>query len=186
MEEELQTLRDLVQSLRAENEKLQRERGAVAIDLKAAPSTSAVPFTAPPSVNAPLMERLVFVPRDRKCPMFRGRKGIGLAEWLEEVQACMRARHLSEADQAFFLFDHLEGEAREEIKFRPCADREDPARIIAVLQELYGCLDSYVSLQEAFFFTASTGRRDSSRVLSGVDESDGCSKATGTHWDAQC
>lgn len=83
--------------------------------------------------------------------MFRGRTGIGLAEWIEEVQACMRARHLSTSDQAFFLFDHLEGEAREEIKFRPSAERGDPAKIISVLQELYGCTDSYVALQEAFF-----------------------------------
>lgn len=69
--------------------------------------------------------------------MFRGRTGIGLAEWVEEVQACMRARNLS----TFFLFDHLEGEACE----------GDPAKIIAVLQELYGCSDSHVTLQEAFF-----------------------------------
>ena len=35
---------------------------------------------------------------------------------------------LSASDQAFFLFDHLEGEAREEIKYRPSEERSDPAR----------------------------------------------------------
>lgn len=45
----------------------------------------------------------------------------------------MRARHLSTADQAFFLFDHLEGEAQEEIKYRSSAERSDLAKIIAVL-----------------------------------------------------
>lgn len=93
----------------------------------------------------------MFVPRDRKCPIFRGRSGIAQGEWIEEVQACIRARHLSLADQAFFLFDHLEGEAREEIKYRSSVERGDPARIIAILQELYGCSESYVALQEAFF-----------------------------------
>ncbi|KAK0155373.1 hypothetical protein N1851_002277 [Merluccius polli] len=63
----------------------------------------------------------------------------------------MRARHLSAADQAFFLYDHLEGEAREEIKYRPSTERCDPAKVLAVLQELYGSTDSYVALQEAFF-----------------------------------
>lgn len=29
--------------------------------------------------------------------------------------------------------------------------REDPARILTILQELYGCSESYVALQEAFF-----------------------------------
>lgn len=45
------------------------------------------------------------MPRDRKCSIFRGKSGIGLAEWLEEVQACMRARHLSALNQAFFLYE---------------------------------------------------------------------------------
>lgn len=63
----------------------------------------------------------------------------------------MRARHLSASDQAFFLFDHLEGEVREEIKYRPSEERLDPAKIIAVLEELYGCAESYAALQEAFF-----------------------------------
>lgn len=83
--------------------------------------------------------------------MFRGKSGIGLTEWLEEARACMRARHLSTLDQAFFLFDHLEGEARDEIKYRPYVEREDPDKIISVLPELYGCPKSYVALQEAFF-----------------------------------
>lgn len=151
MEGELQELRDLVAQLRADNERLRQEQAAAVPGPSAVPSTSAEPHTTPSTASAPLTERLVFVPRDRKCPMFRGRTGIGLAEWAEEVQACMRARHLSTSDQAFFLFDHLEGEAREEIKFRSSAERGDPAKIIAVLQELYGCSDSYVALQEAFF-----------------------------------
>ena len=54
-------------------------------------------------------------------------------------------------DQAFILYDHLEGEAREEIKYRPSEECADTAKIIEVLQELYGCAESYVALQEAFF-----------------------------------
>ena len=96
-------------------------------------------------------ERLVFVPRDRKCPMFKGKSGIKVNEWIEEAEACMRACHLSVNDQAFFLFDQLEGEAREEIKYRPSTDRNDPKKIKSILRELYGCSQSYVALQEAFF-----------------------------------
>lgn len=82
---------------------------------------------------------------------FKGRSGLGLEERIEEVQACMRARHLSTSDQVFFLFYHLEGEACEEIKYRSSAERSDPAKIIAALRELYGCSDSYIALQEALF-----------------------------------
>lgn len=63
----------------------------------------------------------------------------------------MRARCLTPIDQAFFLYDHLEGGARDEIKYRPREEREDPEKMIAVLQDLYGCSQSYIALQEKFF-----------------------------------
>lgn len=63
----------------------------------------------------------------------------------------MRSGWLSQSDRAFFLFDYLEGEAREELKYRSSAERKDPDRVLAILQELYGCAESYVALQEAFF-----------------------------------
>lgn len=108
------------------------------------------PPPAGPRGNVPT-DRFVFIPRYRKCPIFSGRAGIGFDEWEEEVQACMRARHISLADQAFFLYDHLEGEAREEIKYRPAAERTDPMKIRTILRELYGCTQSHVSLQEVFY-----------------------------------
>lgn len=151
MEGELQELRDLVAQLRAENDRLQREQTAAVPGTSGSPTIPTEPPPVPPTPSAPVTERLVLVPRDRKCPFFRGRSGLGLEEWIEEVQACMRARHLSQSDQAFFLFDHLEGEPREEIKHRSSAERGDPAKIIAALRELYGCSQSYVALQEAFF-----------------------------------
>ncbi len=63
----------------------------------------------------------------------------------------MRARHLSVADQSFFLFDHLEGEAWEEVKYRSVEEREDPAKLISALKDVYGGSQLYVALQEAFF-----------------------------------
>lgn len=71
--------------------------------------------------------------------MFKGKSGISLSEWLEEVEACMRTCHLSVSDKAFFLFDHLEWEEREEIRYRTSAERSDPVKIIAIQQELCGC-----------------------------------------------
>ena len=102
----MQDLRDLVTQLMADNEHLLRERAEGPGPL-AATQSSFIPPSGSSSVNVPSAERLVFIPRDRKSPMF----------WEEEVQACIRARHLSSADQAFFLLDHLKGETREEIKY---------------------------------------------------------------------
>lgn len=154
-EAELQELRDLVAQLRAENSSLRQEQrdaqpgssNIVSSDVPA-PSISSLPLGGASAI-AP--ERLVFVPRDRKCPYFNGRSSVSITEWVEEAQACMRARCLSTKDQAFFLYDHLEGEARAEIKYRPAAERDDPNKIIGILKDLYGCSQSYVALQEAFF-----------------------------------
>ncbi|KAI2660094.1 Protein TIC 214 [Labeo rohita] len=95
MEEELRELKELVAQLKADNERLRQEQAV------------ALPGSSTTSSNA-----------DRKCPKFNGRSGTGINEWIEEAQACIRARYLSISEQAFFLFDHLEGEAREEIRKR--------------------------------------------------------------------
>ncbi|KAK2848310.1 hypothetical protein Q7C36_009992 [Tachysurus vachellii] len=165
MDEDVQELRELVAQLRADNERLRQEQAPVT----PGPSTAPLMATTTPSAThqpvgpgALVTERFVFVPRDRKCPKFSGRSGIVISEWVEEAQACMRARHLSTADQAFFLFDHLEGEARDEIRYRSDAERGDPDKIIQVLRELYGCSLSYVALQQAFF---SRGQQEGETLL---------------------
>lgn len=116
MEGELQEFKELVAQLRADNERL-RQEGASELQgaSVAGPSTTATVHSPilPPltGTNTPVTDRFVFVHRDRRCPKFRGRSGVSISEWVEEAKACMRTRYLSPADQAFFLFDHLEGEA---------------------------------------------------------------------------
>ncbi len=150
MDDELRELRELVVQLKADNERLRQEQVPVA-----QPGSSSAPIPAavdPPPTGPGATERFFFfVPRDRKCPKCNGRSGIFIDECVEEAQACMRLRHLSNTDQAFFLVDHLEGEAREEICYRSRDEREDPKKIIQALCDLYGCTKSYVALQESFF-----------------------------------
>ncbi len=155
MEEELQELRALVAQLRTDNEQLRQETPAVIPAPNASASNPSIAAATPAGSSSlpdtgPL-ERFVFIPRDHKCPKFNGRTGIDVNEWVEEARACMRARHMSTVDQAFFLIDHLEGEAREELRYRSGVERRDPDQIIAALRELYGCTRSYVVLQELFF-----------------------------------
>lgn len=153
MEGELQELRDLVAHLKADNERLRQEQAPTVVD----PGVATIAATGPSVVQQPtgasaqLSERFIFVPRDRKCPMFSGRSSLTINEWVDEAQACMRACHLSVVDQAFFLFDHLKGEAQDEIRYHSDIERGDPEKIIQALRELYGCSLSYVALQQAFF-----------------------------------
>lgn len=141
MEEEQQDLRDLVIELRAQNEQLRR----------ASSPGPASGFPGSAGTSGAAAERLLYIPRERKCPMFSGNGGITIVDWIEEVRASMRARHLAPIDQAYFIYDHLGGSAKDEIKYRPKQDREDPEKVLAILQEVYGCPLSYVALQKDFF-----------------------------------
>ena len=95
---------------------------------------------------------VLYIPRERKCPHFSGGPGtLSIEDWLEEVDCSTRGRRMPDIDKALFMYDHLEGEARAEIKFRPRGEREDPKFISDVLTELYSCSTSYVSLHHQFF-----------------------------------
>ncbi|KAL7879398.1 hypothetical protein SRHO_G00016520 [Serrasalmus rhombeus] len=83
MATELQELRDLVRQLQADNERLLREQ-ATAQPPEAASNVSDPQQSVSNSTPA---ERLLYIPRERKCPVFRGRVGISIDDWSEEVQA---------------------------------------------------------------------------------------------------
>ncbi len=148
METELQELRDLLQQLRTDNQRLSETQTAP-IRTESSNAVPEIPRSSSQSNGS--HDRFVYVPRERKCPVFRGTVGIGIAEWVDEVRASMRARGLTLVDQAYFIYDHLEGEAKNEIKYRPRTEREDPDKILSILLEMYGCPQSYVALQEKFF-----------------------------------
>ena len=132
---ELQQLRRRLEQLQAENESFSKRlsgRGGAGVDTGTQPVQR---------------ERALFIPRERRCSKFSGSASAGslsVEEWIEEAQSCIRATHMTGFDKALFLFDHLEGEARNEIKYRPVFTRENPDLIIEVLKEVYGCAKSYV------------------------------------------
>lgn len=136
---ELEQLRHRMEQLQAENERLARGTGNDA---------------SGSSIQPVRQEQAFYLPRERRCPKFSGSATAGslsVEEWVEEAQSCIRSRHMSAFEKALFLFDHLEGEARNEIKYRPTATRENPDLIIKVLKEVYGCPKSYVYWQQRFF-----------------------------------
>ena len=161
----MQELRELMNQLRMENTQLRLEWAAANANSPASPSRepmlddSAPPRGDPvpvPAARGQSIERLVFVPRDRKCPSFRGGSGMTL-EWEEEVRACMRARHLSVADQAFFIYDNLEGAAREEIKYCPAAERNDPEKVLKILHNYMGVTNPMCLYRKHFSEKTTTG-----------------------------
>lgn len=145
MEDELRQLRAQVEQLQLENQRLSVPRPSGDVGVGQASGSDPV---------SSRREQAVYLPRERKCPKFSGSLVVGalsVEEWIEEAQSCIRLRYMSELDKALFLLDHLEGEARNEIKYRPQRVRENSEQICDVLKEVYGCSKSYVYWQQKFF-----------------------------------
>ncbi|XP_076839956.1 uncharacterized protein LOC143484854 [Brachyhypopomus gauderio] len=140
MDQQLRELREQVQQLQADNERL-RAAGS--------PSSSNVAGAALEQA----VDRFVYVPRERKCPRFSGKSSdlLWVDDWIEEARRSMEVRRMTSAEQALFLYDHLDGEAKAEIRFRSEVERKDPERIFVILKEVFSHSQSYVVLQQQFF-----------------------------------
>lgn len=154
-QEELLTLREEVQRLRVANEQLSQGRGTVNPVTSASGMASSSNMASPNlPAQQPISERLVYIQRERKCPFFSGSKSksdISIYDWIENVESCWRGRNMTSREKALFLYDHLEGEAKAEIRFRSLTERENPDTILRILKEVYGSSSSFVSLQRQFF-----------------------------------
>lgn len=148
MEEQMRALTERLQQLQADNERLRAAGGA-----GASSSEDNTTGRDTPNTRGTVYERYVYVPRERKCPRFTGKTSEGLTVecWVEEMRRSLESRHMSITEQALFVYDHLDGEAKTEIKFRQTADKNDPERIFTILTEIYGCSQSYINLQKQFF-----------------------------------
>lgn len=154
--EQLKVLTDLVQQLRAENSRLREEATQQPVER----TTAGVSVQSPNPVHncvpssAGIVERYVYMPRDRKCPRFSGNPGVdplSVEEWVDEVKRYLVFRPGSRGEQAMIVLDLLDGEAKTEVRFRPAVDREDSEKIFRILIGVYGCSQSLISLQTQFF-----------------------------------
>lgn len=146
MEDQVRLLTEQIQQLRADNERLRQGNVAPSVD-----TNQGEPSRPMPGASS---TRYVYVPRERKYPKFSGNPGSEcppLEEWVEEVRKCLQARPMSPNEQAYFVYDLLEGEAKLEVKLRPATDRADPERIFSILLETFGCAHSYIEAQQKFF-----------------------------------
>lgn len=158
VEEQIRALTELVKQLQAENSQLRNRDDIPAPEQPAgsqAPESSgqaanvgnAGPNIAPEKVY-------IYAPRERKCPRFSGNASQGnmsVEEWVEEARKSLSMQHTSLTEQAAFLCDLLDGEARREIKFSSPEDRANPEKILSILLDNFGCDQTYVTLQKQFF-----------------------------------
>lgn len=78
------------------------------------------------------------MPKDKNMLIFSGDPDtISYYDWVDEVQNSMNYRLYREREQAAFLYDHLEGEAKQEIIYSTSEVHRSPALILEVLKMAY-------------------------------------------------
>ena len=98
--------------------------------------------------------KTVYISKDRKLQKFSGRPvketDPSVEEWAEDVSYHIKNISGNEA-QIEFLYDHLQGQARDEVRTRAATERDTPTKILGILQELFQDADSIAQIQQQFF-----------------------------------
>ena len=87
--------------------------------------------------------------KDRKFVKLNG--DVDVSEWLQNIGDFVKNRFTDEQEKVMFLMDHLEKEARTEVRFRIKLDKSTAEEVMQVLRDLYGARDSAVQLQQQFY-----------------------------------
>lgn len=153
MEDQIRALTELVTQLQADNTRLREAATPQPVQqVVLNPESSSTIATNP--VVPPVERVYIQAPRERKCARFSGKMSqdaMTVEDWVEEARRSLASRHMTSKEQASFLYDLLDGEAKREVKFSSREERENPDSILAILQENFGCSKSYVVLQKQFF-----------------------------------
>lgn len=155
LEEQVRLLTEQLRQVQADNATLRQGNvAATGQGETSSQATAGQPRAASQEEASSSGMRYVYVPRERKYPRFSGNSGpeaLPVEEWVEEARKCLKLRHMSPSEQAYFIYDLLEGEAKMEIKLRPASDKTDPENIFTILLETFGCSHSYIEAQQKFF-----------------------------------
>ena len=93
----------------------------------------------------------VYVAREKKIDKFTGSPSDDVDEWTEHILSHVNTRFHSVREKAEFIFDHLGGAARSEVKFRITLSKSSPEEIVDILKEIFGGKETITQLQQKFF-----------------------------------
>ncbi|KAK3104110.1 hypothetical protein FSP39_024498 [Pinctada imbricata] len=106
------------------------------------------------STRPKVYENHTYIAKDRKIKTFSGRpkssNDMTVDDWIDDIRLVFWARKATNAEKVDIIYSHLEGEAKDEIKFRTDI-RHDPEAILECLQTAFGDPDSVTVLQQRFF-----------------------------------
>ena len=96
-----------------------------------------------------LSARKMVYSKDRIFPKLT--RGVDVTEWLQSLGDFVRNRFGDEKERVMFVMDHLEKEAKTEVRFRIELDKATLDEVLQVFRDLYGFKDSAVQLQQQFY-----------------------------------
>lgn len=95
---------------------------------------------------------VVYVPREKRCKVYTGKaSSVPLSDWIEDLKSVFKARNFTPDQAVDYIWEHLEGEAKQEIKYRSKETRSRPEGIFEALLEVFGSAQSFTALQRQFF-----------------------------------
>ncbi|XP_078333603.1 uncharacterized protein LOC144625635 [Crassostrea virginica] len=98
--------------------------------------------------------RISYITPVRNVPTFSGNEDndrISVDDWIEEIQNVMKSRHMNKEETIDFIYSHLTGLAKEEIKYRSNKERRDPTKVLRILSEAFGEKQGITVIQRNFF-----------------------------------
>lgn len=106
-------------------------------------------------LSVPKVEsKTVYISKDRKLQKFSGHPlkdtDPSVEEWVEDVSYHLKNISGKEA-QLEFVYDHLQGQARDEVRTCMEMERDTPDKILQILQDLFQDADSIAQIQQKFF-----------------------------------
>ena len=103
-------------------------------------------------------QQLVFAPKMRKVEKFSGKPGHGVSvyEFIEEMTRILKTRPTPQEEQVDFDLSHLEGPAKEEMRFRPIEEKKSSKAVLGILKEVFGERATVSELLSDFYSTKQT------------------------------
>ena len=102
--------------------------------------------------DRPIEPKIVFTPRERKLRKYSGRKEgeISVDEFIDEAELLCRTRPTSDEEKVDFLISHLEGAARDELRYRTPGEKKTPQDVFDILRDVFGDKSTVIELLSEF------------------------------------
>lgn len=73
---------------------------------------------------------VVYVPKEKRCKVYTGQSSnVPLNDWIEDLKSVFRSCNFTPHQAVDYMWEHLESEAKQEIKYIPKEIRFSPERI---------------------------------------------------------